>query len=49
MIFVKPNFLKMEKVGKGLCKCLIKKAEKYAHGENGSLMKKGLNTYCLII
>jgi hypothetical protein len=38
---MKPSFLKTKKVVKGLCKCLIKKAEMHARGENGALMKKG--------
>ena len=39
---MKPSFLKLKKVGKGPCKCLIVKVEKSARGENAALMKKGL-------
>ena len=41
----KPNFLKTENPGKGLCKLLKEKAEKGVRGENGALMKKGLRPF----
>ena len=39
---MKPNFLKTENLGKGLCKLLKENAKKGVRGENGALMKKGL-------
>jgi len=45
---LEPSFLKSEKVGKGLYKLLIGKAENDVCGENRALMKKGLRrTPCL--
>ena len=42
---MKPNFLKTENLGKGLCKLLKEKAKKGVRGENGALMKKGLRPF----